>query len=164
MDAATFDESFRRTARLPRNRKIWETECSDRQWTTRMFDVLKQTAESLDLTVADDSEITRLDMAWVDGGNHIQVAIEHENWGDERPDALKNELRRLLRVQAPLRVLMTYVATPGKIPATRQAVEGIITASEPTFEFLLMIAPYNLDDVRDFNSYAFRPRWMAERL
>jgi len=88
-----------------RLRALFGKEMSRPKWTCIMLDQLGKLARRKHFSV--DWEHDEIDMVWAKKAR-IEVAIEHEFKGDRIDKVMKGEVRNLLSLHVPLRVLIVY--------------------------------------------------------
>lgn len=140
-----------------------------RTWTVAIESFLTKWAESEGFVVDSDFDNpVRIDTLWKNN-DQTEVAIEHENNGDNRQSPITREIEKLVNhTDAPLRVLITYLPEsklPMKFDDLHQEVaRKLATKKRPDFEFLLMAGPYEIYSQYEYIAYAFRPEFVPTHL
>ncbi len=149
-------------------RKAFETIEKDGQWSKVMFKILKEMGETKGYNIVEGrgNELNLIDQCWFSKRGKLVAAIEHENYGDKNPDCLNPEISKLIYVDAPLRILVTYVKelSNGTEEILSKINKSLKNRKEFRFEFILMAGQWEINDPKDFICYRFRPTWKREMI
>jgi len=118
-----------------------------KRWTALMLGFLQRMGEKMDYEIS--GEMLNVDMVWKKG-RIVQVAIEHENDGDDVKGVVDDEVEKLQLVDCPLKVLITYIVAKKRKhryfnETLHQLVDAVldrISAKPMTSEFLLLVCPW----------------------
>lgn len=144
-----------------------ETPDGNTPWTKFILSLTHSIGKDEGFLVREKPELNRWDQSWLNSSGRPIVVIEHEN-DPETGSGLTSELDHLVPSDAPLKVLITYYPQ-SRLVASATDLAGAIQErlrSHGNFhgEFLLMVARWEIDDVRDFRAYLLRPDWVSDRL
>jgi len=135
------------------------------QWTNVMLPLLRKLGEEMEYQV--DTGTLNVDMVWK-RESVIEVALEHENQGDDPSEVIGDEGRKLLAVDCPLKILITYISVQKRDPhyfnkTLHQYVSGLLNemkARRGSSEFLLVVSPMTLakePEAQLWTAYKFSP-------
>jgi hypothetical protein len=108
----------------------------------------------------------RVDERWQENGRDI-VAIEHENWGEDVEYTMQ-DVRMLISLEAPLKVVITYVS-PNKmdyyVRAWTKAILKELGKRHTSWQFLLILGGnYMVSYPADWFGVLFEPAYEARHL
>lgn len=145
------------------DRKRYDKAVKDRDWTQYIKGgFLNELAKGLGFDKIKTEGIHGIDLYWERSSDDMAVAIEHENninliWNDEVSD--------LLRTEAPLKVLITYVKDaefPGGSIADK--VSALLKKKNFNKEFLLILVTWSMKEPTDWTAYLFRRELTLKKL
>lgn len=165
IDSLEFYTMFRKMFARPEISKYYQKEVSDKRWTALVLDhFLKPLGENLGFQVVREKG-GRVDERWQENGRDV-VAIEHENWG-EKIESTMHDVRKLLSLEAPLKVAITYVS-PNKmdyfVRAWTRAILHELKKRPATWELLLILGGYTAINASDWFGVSFQPTYEARPL
>lgn len=145
------------------DRKRYDKAVKDPEWTQyTKGGFLNEFAKALGFDKIKTEGIHGIDLHWERSSDGMAVAIEHENnidliWDDEVPD--------LLRAEAPLKVLITYVKDaefPGRSIADK--LFALLKEKKFSKEFLLILGTWSMREPTDWTAYLLRPELTLKNL
>ncbi|MDG6972999.1 MAG: hypothetical protein JRN13_06665 [Nitrososphaerota archaeon] len=136
---------------------------SGAQYTKAVLDFLEDMGKEEGCSV--EREKSKRDMVWLKG-DRLVAHIEHENNGDDWDYLREHEIEDLLRTDARLKVLITYVRK-NRYPVKEYSdgLGDILREREgDRSEYLLVVAPWHALEAADFVAHYWRPSYEHELL
>jgi len=125
-----------------------------KRWTGIMLGFLQRMGEKMNYEIS--RGMLNVDMVWR-RDRIVQVAIEHENDGDNVKRVMDDEVEKLQAVDCPLKVLITYIVAKKRKPhyfdqTLHQLIDAVldkIKTKPTTSEFLLLVCPWRNAEIQE---------------
>jgi len=144
------------------DKRRYESTDTDPKWTCYIKDEFLTTlGKKLGFCIG-TKNIFAVDLTWEDSKGTVHVAIEHEN---NHPGVWKDEVPNLLRTDAPLKVLITYISE-AEFPATEFSQRLLAELKKRDFnrEFLLILGSYSMNEPTDWVAYLYQKTLSVQTL